>query len=201
MASYAQTGTYPYGGRHREARRRDDRGSRWGAVALGLAIGLGATIGRKVAVQAMAATKGDWYDVLKAEHQAALTVFDKILETTPDQTTQRMLLLSKLKYALSKHAIQEEDVVYPALRDANEKAAADKLNHDHGYIKQYLYDLLNTPKDDPRWIEMVREFRALVAEHAREEEEQIYPPLRQRLTKEQNARITTLMHKEGYNLA
>lgn len=173
----------------------------WGALAAGLAAGLAVTYGRKFMVEAMSASAGDWYDSLKAEHAAVMAKFDKLEQTRDDQTTQRMMLLTAIKHSLAKHSYAEETTVYPELRLHAQKEQADHLNHDHFEIKTYLYELLNMPKDDPRWMERVRELRALVAEHAREEEEEIYPPLRQRMTKEQNAKITTLLHKEGFALA
>lgn len=172
-----------------------------GAVAAGAALGFAANLGRKFAVQAMSGASGDWFEAIKTEHRMAMAIFDKIEATRDDQTTQRMLLLTKLKYALGKHAIEEEDVIYPALRDAAQKQAADKLNHDHGYIKTYLYELLNMPKDSPAWIAKVREFRALVEEHVREEEDEIFPSFRAQMSDEQNAKLTTLLNKEGFSHA
>ena len=176
-------------------------GRMWGIAAAGLAVGLAANLGRKFAMQAMSGASGDWFEVLKTEHRLALAIFDKIEATRDDQTTQRMLLLAKLKYSLSKHAIEEEDVVYPALRDAGLKDAADHLNHDHGYIKSYLYDLLNMPKDSPAWIAKIREFRLLIEEHIREEEEEIFPGFHLNMSDEQNAKLTTLLNKEGFSYA
>ncbi len=176
-------------------------GKLWGAVAAGVAVGIAANFGRKFAMQAMSGASGDWFEALKTEHRMALAVFDKIEATRDDQTMQRMMLLTKLKNALTKHTIEEEDVIYPALRDAGRKDAADKLNHDHGYVKTYLYELLNMPKDSPAWIAKVREFRALVEEHVREEEDEIFPSFRNGMSKEQNAKLTTLLNKEGFSYA
>ena len=176
-------------------------GRMWGAVAAGVAVGLAANFGRKLAVQAVSGVSGDWFDALKTEHRMTLKIFDKIEQTRDDQTAKRTMLLTQLKHALSKHALEEEDVIYPALRDADQKAAADKLNHDHGYVKTYLYELLNMPKDDPQWLARVREFRLLIEEHVREEEEEIYPSFRAKMSKEENSRLTLLLHKEGLALA
>lgn len=176
-------------------------GRLWGAVAAGVAVGLFANLGRKAAMQAMSGASGDWFEALKTEHRLALAIFDKLEATRDDQTTQRTMLLAKLKYALLKHAIEEEDVIYPALRDAARKEEADKLNHDHGYIKTYLYELLNMPKDSPAWLAKVREFRALVEEHVREEEDEVYPAFQAKMSKEENAKLTTLVNKEGFSHA
>jgi hemerythrin superfamily protein len=178
----------------------DGNGKLWGAVAAGVVIGFAANLGRKAAMQAITGgATGDWFEALKAEHRITMGVFDLIEATEDDQTVRRTALLAKLKYSLGKHALEEEDVVYPALRDAAQKEAADKLNHDHGYIKTYLYELLEMPKDSPAWIEKIRELRALVEEHVREEEDEIYPAFHASMSDEQNAKLTTLLNKEGFS--
>lgn len=172
-----------------------------GAAVAGAAVGLAANAGRKLFMQFSSGASGDWFEALKTEHQMALALFDKIEATDDNQTTMRSMLLSKLKYALSKHAIQEENVVYPALREAGERQEADHLNSDHGYVKTYLYELETMAKDDPAWLARVRDFRSMIQEHMREEEEEIFPAFHSRLSDEKNREITALMNKEGFKVA
>ena len=89
-------------------------------------------------------------------------------------------------------------VVYPALREADQAVEADQLNSEHGYIKTFLYDLGQMGPEAPDWLEKVREFRGLVAEHAKMEEEQIFPAFKRSLDEEQNAKITALVNKDGF---
>src|SRR5439155_26499390 len=107
----------------------------------GAAIGFAANLGRKAVVQGLAASIGDWDEILAAEHDMALAIFDKMLATDDSQTFKRKMLLMKLTHALDKHAHQEEMVVYPALREANEVADADHLESEHGYVKTFIYEL------------------------------------------------------------
>ena len=51
------------------------------------------------------------------------------------------------------------------------------------------------------WLEKVREFRALVAEHAKMEEEEVFPAFKRSLDEEQNAKITSLVNKDGFWMA
>src|SRR3954453_20163740 len=163
----------------------------------GAAIGLAANYGRKALMQGMEAAAGDWDQILATEHDMALAVFDKMLATDESQTFKRKMLLMKLTHALDKHAPQEEMVVYPALREANEAVDADHLEHDHGYIKTFIYELNKMGPDSPNWLEKVREFRQLVSSHAHMEEEQVFPRFKQDLTQEQNARVTSLVNRDG----
>jgi hemerythrin superfamily protein len=108
------------------------------------------------------------------------------------------MLLMQLTHMLDKHAHEEEMVVYPALRDANLATEADALNGEHGYMKTFLYELGQMGADHPQWLEKVREFRALVAGHAKMEEEQVFPAFKRGLNGEQNAKITSLVNQDGF---
>lgn len=172
-----------------------------GVAAAGLATGLLASFGRKVAAQAPTTLKGDWMEGLKAEHRTALALFDALQATDSSHTQRRRMLLMQLKHALAKHALAEENVIYPALREWGDKADADKLNHDHGYVKQYLYALENMAKDAPDFPMQVAEFRETLEAHIREEEEDIFPQLHQALSEEKNKALTTAANREGFKLA
>jgi hemerythrin-like domain-containing protein len=172
-----------------------------GAVAGGAALGILAMFGRKAAVQAPTALAGNWDEALVVEHQATLKVFDAIEATDEHNTVKRSMLLSHLKHALLKHAVEEENVIYPALREIGQRDAADALTKEHGYVKQYLYELENTPNASPQWIAKVREFRADIEKHMQEEEMHLFPMLRSQLSEERNKALTLTMNKEGFKVA
>jgi hemerythrin superfamily protein len=172
-----------------------------GATAAGAALGVLALLGRKAAVQAPTALAGDWKDALELEHRATLKVFDLIQATDASNVIKRTMLLKHLKHALSKHAIEEEMVIYPALRDIGETAGADELTSEHGYVKQYLYDLENMPKDNPEWIVKVGEFRRTIEEHIEDEEQRLFPRLHGAMGETKNKQLTAQMNREGFKLA
>ena len=167
----------------------------------GVALGFAANYGRKFLMQGMEAAAGDWDEILAAEHDMALAIFDKMLATDETQSFKRKMLLMKLTHALDKHAHQEEMVVYPALREANEEVDADHLESEHGYIKTFIYELNEMGPDASNWLEKVREFRQLVSEHAHMEEEQVFPRFKKDLDEEQNAHITSLVNCDGFWMA
>jgi len=179
----------------------DNAGPVLGAALAGVAIGFAANYGRKFLMQGMESFAGDWDDILAAEHEMTLAVFDKMLATDETQTWKRNMLLMKLTHALDKHAHQEEMVVYPALREANLAVDADHLEGEHGYIKTYIYELKSMGPSSPDWLEKVREFRALVSKHAHMEEEEVFPAFKQDLTEEQNKKITGMVNADGFWMA
>lgn len=185
-------------------RTRDSNGNLGrlvGAATAGVALGVIAMIARKAAVQAPTYLAGDWDEALAAEHKAVLKLFDALEATEPEATTKRSILLTQMKHALAKHALEEENTVYPALREAGEVAGADELNAEHGYVKQYLYELENMPNAGDAFLQKVRKFRADIEDHMREEEQELFPKLKAKLSAERNKQLTMAMNKEGFKLA
>ncbi|MBB5713264.1 hemerythrin domain-containing protein [Sphingomonas aerophila] len=197
------------GGRNTKVRNADaDRANSSGVgrtvaigAASGVVAGLLANLVRKAAVQAPTVLAGNWDAALAAEHAAALKIFDLLEKTEDSATGRRSFLLMQLKHAISKHAFQEENVVYAMMRDQGLAEAADHLNHEHGYVKQYFFDLTEMPKGDPAWLPKLREFRGMIEKHMREEEDDLFPRMRGKLTDAQNKHITAAMNKEGLKLA
>jgi len=176
-------------------------GALWGVAAAGVAVGVAAMIGRKIAVQAPTALAGDWDKALAAEHAAVIKLFDAMEATTSANTGKRTALLGMMKHALGKHAMQEENVIYPALRDSGNVEAADHLNHDHGYVKQYLYELENCPKDSDEFLVILGKFRTEIERHVREEEDELYPAMKAMISEDETKKLTAMMNKEGFKLA
>jgi hemerythrin superfamily protein len=133
--------------------------------------------------------------------RAALAIFDLIEQTDEKDAARRTVLLTQLKHAIGKHAFQEENSIYAMMRDLEMTEAADHLNHEHGYVKQYFFDLGEMPRDDPAWLPKLRAFRSMIETHMREEEDDLFPRMRERLTGDQNRHLTRLMHREGLKLA
>jgi hemerythrin superfamily protein len=179
----------------------DHAGSLIGAAAAGAGLAIAAHFGRKALMQGMEARAGDWEAMLKQDHDEIETLFNDMLATDSSQTFKRSAMLMKLAYKLDKHAYEEESVVYPALREDNDTKQADDLDMEHGHIKTYLYELKQMDADDSSWLETVREFRDLVVEHARMEEQEVFPRFKNDMTEEQNSKLTMMVNKAGFMMA
>lgn len=170
-------------------------------AAAGFAAGLFVGLARKVAVQAPTMLAGDWDEALAAEHRATLLIFDALEQTTEQDVAKRTTLLTQMKHALGKHALQEENAVYATLRDQGMTEGADHLNHEHGYVKQFLFELTELSRSDAEWLPKLRAFRKLIEEHMREEEQDLFPKLKARLSADANKHLTVMMNREGLKLA
>lgn len=172
------------------------------AGALGFGLGLAASVGRKAAVQAITASAGDWFEGLKAEHKMAKGIIEMMEKTTDRETTKRAALLLSLQHALGKHAVQEEDVIYCAIRASGDVADADQLGQEHNaQVKQGLYDLEQIDKTTPAWLARLAVLKADIEHHVREEEDVVYPRLRAKLSAEENKKLTGRMNREGFKVA
>jgi hemerythrin superfamily protein len=171
------------------------------AAVGGAALGLAANLGRKALMQGIEASIGDWDQILASEHDEALALFDRILETDETQTFKRKMLFMKLCHALDKHSHAEEMVVYPALRGDDDAVDADHLDAEHGYIKTFIFELNEMGPGSPNWLQKVRDFRQLIAEHAKMEEEQVFPKFKRDMTEDENSHITSLVNRDGFWMA
>jgi hemerythrin-like domain-containing protein len=185
--------------------RHGQNGLDAGKLVIGVAgfgLGLLAAAARKAAVQSTTYAAGDWFEGLKAEHQAARALFEKLAATAEDQLPQRAALVLELQHAIGRHNIEEENVIYCVLRDNGEAAEADALHADHGQLKQGLFDLeMIGKKQEPGFLDRLSEVRAAFEAHVREEEDEIFPALRAKLTPEVNTMVTARMNREGFKVA
>jgi hemerythrin superfamily protein len=179
----------------------DNAGPLIGAALAGAAIGFAANIGRKFAMQGMEAAAGDWFEMLKKDHDEIQKITEQMLATEETQTWKRSMLLMKLAHKLDKHSYEEETVIYPALRDDNDTADADRLDTEHGHVKTLIFELKQMDSDSAGWLEKVRKLRDSLNEHIRMEEEQILPKLKRDLDEDQNANLTAMVNKAGFMMA
>jgi hemerythrin superfamily protein len=186
----------------KHASRNEGTTGRVAAGVAGFGLGLLAGAARKAAVQAPTYAAGDWFEGLKAEHKMARALFDKLADTTDEDKPQRAALVLELQHAIGKHTVEEEFVIYCVLRDSGEAAEADALHADHGQLKQGLWDLeMIGKKQLPGFLERLAEIRAAFETHVREEEDEIFPRLREALDKETNTKVTQRMNREGFKVA
>lgn len=144
---------------------------------------------------------GDWADALALEHRAALKIFDALEQTSEDEVRQRTALLTQLKHALGKHAFQEENAIYPALREHGLVPAENHLSAEHADVKHFLFQLSELERGDPQWLPTLAALRAAIEPHMVEEEQTIFPQLRGKLGAEGNRHLSAVMNREGFKLA
>jgi len=170
-------------------------------AAIGLVAGLALPHARKAVMQAPALAAGGWVEGLTAEHRMVEKLFEKMLRTTDRDMPMREMLLTKIAYALNKHAIEEENVIYPALAEAGHAGQSQHLTQDHAQVKTFIYDLRRISSRDPQWLPKAQEFWTALQHHVREEEDEIFPAFHDAIGREENASLTKMMNWEGFKVA
>ncbi len=138
----------------------------------------------------------DPFALLIEQHRLLLSLLDKMEQTTPEQGWKRMRLFLRLKRTLGKHALAEEDVVYPLLHNqAHHEQDTKHLYQEHADMKILLYELEANPTG-AEWVENVRRLRGLIEPHARQEEEVEFPKLREILNEQSQMKLSGQIHRE-----
>jgi len=109
-----------------------------------------------------------------------LATLDRMLAEPADSTAKRATLYLALKRKLAKHALAEEDVVYPLLHNQGEDTEASKeLYDEHADMKILLFELEELLKSGEDWSAQVRSLRDIIQDHVNDEEQVVFPKLRQ----------------------
>jgi DUF438 domain-containing protein len=172
------------------------------AGVAGFGLGMMVSAGRKAASQAATFAAGDWFEGLKAEHQAARTLLEQLAATREEDVAKRAALVLELQYAMGKHQVQEEYVIYCVVAEHGHSDVAEALNTDHFEVKQGLYALEMIGKaKGPGFLEKVAAIRTAFESHVREEEDVVFPTLQAMLTEDEKKALTSRMNREGFKVA
>lgn len=166
-----------------------------GAAAAGLIAAPALLSGtHAVAQQSSAGAGGDAFQMLIDDHKKVASLMQQIADT--DDMSKRMSLLRQLADALTRHAVAEENVIYPAVREMS-LTGLDAMTavKDHADIKTYLYVLQNTT-DKNKWNEQFEELREEVKTHVAAEEKDMFPELKEKLTPEQLSKVNQAVNRE-----
>jgi len=137
------------------------------------------------------------FDRLVQDHRSVLSLLERLVGAADDSIARRMALFLAVKRALAKHALAEEDVVYPLLQSkANGASAAKQLYSEHAEMKVHLYELEMAPAGGAAWAERARALQALIARHIRDEEEVQFPRLEGLLDAEGRRRLARQVRRE-----
>ena len=161
-----------------------------GVALLGFAAGVAASLSKRAVTEALA-----------AEHRHLEGLFEQILSAGETETLKRAKLFRRLDRVLSRHAFAEEQVVYPTLSERQAEADARRLSADHFDHRAMLHAIDALDRNDPGWREAVRKLYKAFAGHAHDEDNDIYPALRARLSPEENARLHRDLAKRSARLA
>jgi len=117
------------------------------------------------------------FEQLKRDHRRIFTLLDTML-AADDSLDEQGALFLVLKRTIAKHALAEEDVVYPVLHtSAGAADAAKRLYEEHADVKIHLYAIETALKTHGNASGPLRSLNDLLRRHIRDEEDVEFPKL------------------------
>jgi iron-sulfur cluster repair protein YtfE (RIC family) len=172
-----------------------------GMAALGVVAGLALGRARHMAAKAAMTLTGDWEKQMKAEHRALGKLLRSLAASRTEDGARRAALVAAIGDVLAKHALEEENVVYPELQTAGLSSAVAELLGDHADMRLLLRELEETAPEDPAFAETARRLKALVERHMRKEERELFPLLHEGALDGETERLTRLVRREGLRVS
>lgn len=138
----------------------------------------------------------DPFAVLIADHREIVSILDQMAAMPTGSTARRARLFLRLKRKLAKHAMAEEDVVYPNVESDSATHERKHMYDDHAEMKVLLYEIEEQLKSGEDWSGSVMPLRELVRRHVDEEEKGIFPELRRRLSESRLPKVAGMISRE-----
>jgi hemerythrin superfamily protein len=142
----------------------------------------------------------DAIDLLDADHLAVHALFQSYRELvrTRAPALQRRALAEEICMELTIHAKLEEELFYPAVRDAlHDDELVDEAEDQHGSQREFVAQILATSPEDELYDARVAVLSEYVERHVRQEREQVFNrALAARIDMQALARAITVRKEE-----
>lgn len=119
----------------------------------------------------------DAIDLLDADHLAIHALFQSYRELVRQRASalQRRALAEEICMELTIHARLEEELFYPAVREAlQDEDLLDEAQEQHGSQREFVAQILATSPDDELYDARVAVLADYVERHVRQEREEVF---------------------------
>ena len=118
-------------------------------------------------------------NLLKGDHKEVKSMVEEFKKSRSD--SKKADLAENICSALEVHARIEEEIFYPAAREAlrsSDEELIDEAQVEHGSVKEMIAKIKSATPGDAMWEAEVKVLGEYVNHHVREEEGEIFPKLR-----------------------
>ena len=147
----------------------------------------------------------DAIGLLKADHEKVRALLGKLEETTSRAAGKRKELLRTIEQELTIHTKIEEDIFYPAFREAAEKQDDRKLYYEaleeHHVVDTVLPEIKKTNPASDEFAAKAKVLKDLVEHHAGEEESEMFPRARKLMERDELIELGARLMEEKESLA
>lgn len=129
-----------------------------------------------------AIAESDAIKLLKADHKEVKGLFDDYekLVKTEAGAEEKQALANEICTMLTIHATVEEELFYPAAREAlpEEEALLDEADVEHNCAKDLIAQIEESHPDEPLYDAKVKVLAEYIQHHVTEEEGEMFPKVR-----------------------
>jgi hemerythrin superfamily protein len=128
----------------------------------------------------------DALDLLVADHRTVDDLFERFEKLGDNATKTKRQVADKIIRELAVHAVAEEQVLYPVVRECSdelEKVVLESLEEHHA-AKVILAELQKMDPDHERFTAKVTVLSEMIRHHVEEEEKELFPKVRKQLGNE-----------------
>jgi hemerythrin-like domain-containing protein len=141
----------------------------------------------------------DAIQLLKADHTKVKELLAELAETTTRAVKRRVDLLAEINVNHKAHNTIEEEIFYPAFKEAGEKEEAkmyyEALEEHRAAGDLVLPDLLNTKPDSENFSGRAKVLKELIEHHVKEEEGQMFKNAKKLFSGEELAQLGKRMEQ------
>lgn len=131
--------------------------------------------------------------LLKEDHRKVRALLSELEDTTERASAKREELLATIEQELTIHTKIEEEIFYPAFRDAAEKKDDKNLYYEaveeHHVVDLVLPEIKETDADSEEFGAKAKVLKDLVEHHAEEEETEMFPRAQKLMDREELIRL------------
>jgi hemerythrin-like domain-containing protein len=132
--------------------------------------------------------------LLKADHVEMRDLLGQLESSTTRALKKRQSLVTEIAAKLKAHTTIEEEIFYPAFKEARQKNDDDKmyfeaLEEHRAAGDLVLPDLLKTDPASEKFSGRAKVLKELVEHHADEEEKEMFPRAKKLLSKDELAEL------------
>jgi hemerythrin superfamily protein len=139
----------------------------------------------------------DAITLLREDHRAVEKLFKEFEKAGPRAGKTKAKLVKQIIRDLAIHSAIEEQIFYPAVREADEDVADTVLEslEEHHIVKWVLDELEGMTPEDERFDAKVTVLIENVRHHVKDEQDELFPEVRQALGRKRLAELGELMEK------
>lgn len=126
-------------------------------------------------------TNIDAIELLTQQHREVKEMFDRFENMTDRAKVSKKKLADEICNALIMHTTIEEEIYYPATREASEETEdmVDEAVVEHASAKDLIAQIMEMDPGDDLYDAKVKVLGEMIEHHVKEEEEEMFPKTRQ----------------------